>query len=451
MKLILLITVDTLRADHCGFHGYRRNTTPFLDQLAQENVFFRNAYSNGPLTVRSFPSILCSTYQASNKGDITDYNLPAEAKTAAEYLREMGYYTVAFQAGNPFISRYYGFDRGFDEFHDYLFDDREPQSSPVSKVKKLLRPLKIIRNLYSRVKKLSFIGYYLRVLKGSEPFVRAEKINRDLLNWFDKNDKEKVFMWVHYMDVHQPHFYHPRVGEILGINPVSKFREALIWTDINSHDPVPEKRLKTMQDLYDVEVRRLDDEIGSLFKELGDRGLLEDSLFIVTSDHGDEFGEHGGVGHLLKLYNEMLHVPLILADGERSGCVDNTVDLACILPTVLHYLGVEAHDLAGESLTEFIDSDRERTVVSESIEKDPTPHEIISAIKDGVKLIHYFSGSGDELYDLRRDPGEQKNLVGDPEYVGREREILSLIQEHVKSRNPPEKNRVKDALADMKL
>jgi len=152
MQNIVLITIDSLRKDHCGCYGYPRDTTPFIDKISKSGVKFKHPFANGPLTPRSFPSILCGKHIFYGKEDnIQSYFLPKDAETIAQKLRKFGYYTAAFQAGNPFISSFYGYDRGFDFFEDFL-----KGSSECEKIEKSMKSKKKVGE-----KLLSKVGSFL--------------------------------------------------------------------------------------------------------------------------------------------------------------------------------------------------------------------------------------------------------------------------------------------------
>ena len=401
IKNVILITIDTLRADHVGAYGYNKNTTPFLDSLAKENIMFKNAYSNGPLTPRSFPSILGSTYSSISKQDLGSFMLSKKIRLISNELSDNGFETVAFQAGNPFISRYYGYNKGFDNFYDFLFDNDKKSKANKEKFKHKLVKL-ILKNkfIYYFAKKLkrniSKVGYFYflyKIVFGSEPFIRAEKLNKSFFKWLNNRKNNNFFAWVHYMDVHQPHIPNNKYMGMFCKKNISKFKLAKYWSKITEKTVPKDKDLKNMVDLYDAEIRYLDDNLKILFKKLEKEGLRDNTLIIITSDHGDEFGEHGGLGHMLKLYNEMLKVPLlfIFPSGNVSS-IETNVDLMRISPTILDVCGLKKPNyFLANSLKRLICGDKEynNVIISESVDKQDNNSIIISVIKGKYKLIYY--------------------------------------------------------------
>ena len=447
MKNIVLITIDTLRKDHCSCYGYSRNTTPFIDKLSKDGVKFEHAFANGPLTPRSFPSILCGCHIFSGKEDnIHSYFLPKNLETIAQKLKISGYHTAAFQAGNPFISSFYGYDRGFDFFEDFLKDNSECAKIEISqksqnnvrkkifvRLGQILNHSPPIKNVVSNVY-CSYIGFkdykkcLLQVRKNQMPFIRGNKLNEKLSKWLENYDHKKpVFLWMHYMDVHQPHIPKEDICKCLNIPLYSDKVIAKHWTEISNHRVKNSKQINELKDLYDCEIRYVDNCVEKLFNILEKNSInKENTFFIITSDHGDEFGEHGGLGHEMKLYNEMLSVPLIVSgEGSKNyGIYENSLIELRDIPKII---SAEANKDKSIKLSK-------EYVLSQSLRKgDESWVRLISLQNTEFKMIYDTDcETNNEFYFLDHDPYEKHNLIDDNLYTESKDEFTSFIKNFVK-------------------
>jgi arylsulfatase A-like enzyme len=426
-KNVILITIDSLRADHLGCFGYSRNTSPNLDNLAKEGILFLQAISNGPGTRQSFQSILTSTYPLMYGG--YEY-LSDKRTTIAEVLKENRYSTAAFHS-NPFLSRFYGYDRGFDMFDDNI----GVKGLGLNDAKqKIIDKLRTYKKLFVIIKSM----YYF--FKGGElPHATADMINRKAITWM-KTNPDKFFVWLHYMDVHNPFvppYNHLRQFHAHHISRRGMFK--LNNKMFNKPNKISKDELKTLIDLYDGEIRYLDDAIGSFLNELKETGILDSTIIIVTSDHGEEFKEHGGLGHGPKLYDVSLHVPLIVYIPEfmdKNAAIKNLVSLLDIPPTILDLIGIQQNEnFQGTTLVPIIMGQQKSSgVISEvshgenSLKIDPTKRKI-SYRTENWKYIHDEENNRRELYDLQSDPNETKNLIAREREKAKEFE--SVIVDHI--------------------
>lgn len=410
---IILITLDSLRADHLSCMGYTRNTTPHMDNLAKKGVMFTDAVSNGPSTPLSFPSILTSTYPLM----YPDYPKISRARTLiSELLKENGYTAAAFHS-NPYLSRYYHYDRGFDVFEDFI-SGGEREENKVSlklkmKIKDNIKDSPILFHIAQRIYKF---GKNAKVLTMGPtlPYKRAENIKEKVIDWMEKNH-EKFFLWMHFMDTHHPfippkEFYHYTMGELKRV-------EYIYGTSIATPDDI-----KKIIELYDATIKYVDRIIGELFEYLRESHIWEETLIFVTADHGEEFMEHGEIGHMAKLYEELIHVPLIMKGPSLpSGIKINTpVTLMDILPTIMDYLGLyPCSNFLGESFLPLIkNKERHREgILSEALSingKVSTSidigHRLISYRTKEWKYIYYEKNKKCELFNLVNDPKEKENL-----------------------------------------
>jgi hypothetical protein len=287
---IILISLDTLRADHLGIYGYHRNTSPNIDAFAMENIVFENTVVQSPWTLPSHMSIMTSLYPSFH-GVLSSANVLAdEHVTLAELLRENGYQTAAFVDGG-FMRGAWGFHQGFD-----IYDDRE-----------------------AGIKHIIF---------------KAQK-------WLDENKSKPFFLFLHCYDIHSP--YNPP-------SPYNSIFHDFIYTGrtvpsnntlvaaLQDELELTEEDLHHFIALYDGGIRYTDEKIGKFLSYLSNNGLEDHSLIIITSDHGEEFKEHGSVLHNQLYYRPNLHVPLIMhipgypKKGIRVKQLTRSIDL---LPTIL--------------------------------------------------------------------------------------------------------------------
>jgi arylsulfatase A-like enzyme/Tfp pilus assembly protein PilF len=348
---LLVITIDTLRADRLGSYGDERAETPHLDSLARRGVRFENSYTHVPLTLPAHGSLFTGRYPFEH-GVRTNgnYALGAAEQTLAERLQEAGYYTTAV-VGSYILSAKFGLSQGFDEYDDAL-DGGELLRGFSSEV-----PAEVVR----------------------------DKFRRQLTSL-----REPYFAWVHFYDPHQPYRPPPLYGERFADDP------------------------------YRGEIAYVDSQIGALLADLEARDLLERTLVVVTSDHGEGLGQHVEVGHGYLAYEDVLRVPLILTAGDRlrrAEPIRERVRHVDLMPTLLDLLGVEPTSSdSGESLVPLLAQSSnaaraaQRPVYFESMlgrdENNWAP--LTGLMVDGHKFIALPET---ELYDLDRDPEEKQNLA----------------------------------------
>lgn len=371
---IVVLLIDTLRADRLGVYGWARARTPQLDALAKRGVRFQDATSAASWTLPSHASMFTSTYP-SQHGLWQDQRLPESLVTVAEVLRDEGYRTAAF-AERGFLKADHGFARGFERFNSH------------------------VRNC-------------------TETFSVAAK-------WIGER-RTPFFAFVHTYKVHAPHvpsdeFSAGYVREYSGEGTGVSFMRELVE---DRKGPLPSlDAQRYLSDLYDAEIAELDFAVGEFLAELEEAGKLENTLLVVTSDHGEEFFEHGAFSHGASLYQEQLHVPLIVYwKGHMDGGVVAThlvhgVDLA---PTLAAAAGAEAPaSWMGKPLSVEPSEGREVFVPMRLRWADPERigAAAIAIRKGHLKYVSYPAGErvhdahqGPVLFDLRSDPGETSNLL----------------------------------------
>ncbi len=325
---VILLSFDALRADHLGCYGYDRETSPTLDQFAADSIRFKNAYSASSHTREAVPALLTGEYPDT----AIDYTYRLATETIASTLRDEGFATAGFHS-NPFVSRAYGFDRGFDEFDDDLHFGQHKLIALAQ------RALDKLRNRH---------------------YARAGEINERSLSWIDSlHGDEPFFLWNHYMDTHGPYeppgeyetLYHD--DGLSGRDAQSLYRRA-----IKDPDSITDDEQELLIDLYDAEIRYNDAKIGDFLDALRERGILDRSLLIVTADHGDAFGEHGYYEHPRYLHDEITKVPLLVRPpGGADGVVETPTSTLDVAATISAAIGADA-DHEGRSLLDIADKDR---------------------------------------------------------------------------------------------
>ena len=396
---IILIVIDCLRADHVGYFGYTRNTTPYLDELAKSGVVFKNAYSNAPWTKPSVVSMLTSLLP--NEHGAVNYNdaLPDEYVTLGEIMGKLGYETLFFNGGNPWIKQKFNIPQGFQ------------------------------------------IQYHA--------ISRAEELTDNFLSVIRETNK-KFFAYLHYMDAHVP--YHQN-------------RYTLMYTTSNNDDFVPgsityskvEQSMRSgkltaqakeyLEALYDGQVRYVDMNIHRVMNFLKEQGLLDNTLIIITSDHGEEFWDHGNFEHGHSLYNELLKVPLIITGRNLTHKkIDDNIRLIDIAPTVVELAGqaTTSYDFSGKSLMGLMEGKKEeeqRPVFAMGtfynkekfcyIDSGNLKVTLNTGVQTG-KLNRLLPGNQEkpekEFYNLDVDPLEEDSVLTDSEKLELEKKLEAQMR-----------------------
>ncbi|MGI9591398.1 MAG: sulfatase [Myxococcota bacterium] len=394
---IVLVTVDTLRPDHLGVYGYARPTTPNLDRLAADALVFERAQSHAPETRTSFASLLTG-YLPHETHVLRLHPLPAAIDTLAERLRGAGYATLAV-VGNYILrnaERFQegeGWAQGFD-----VYDDDMQQ-----------------RELVRRWPERTAVATVDRAVE----LLRAEP-------------RRPLFLWVHFQDPHGP--YTPPAPHLRELEIEKRPPRPLRANEnLSGRGGIPRHhRLGESLDFhhylnrYDAEIRFFDAQLGRLLAALEEEGL-GDAWLVFTSDHGEGMGEHDFYfSHIGYLYQSLTHVPLILrVPGGPAGRRDDFVQHVDVVPTLLAAAGVAPDPrLRGHGLLDPDAPERSIYAVTNSpIDRDGPKASLVSG---GFKLIRNLMTEQRQLYDLRSDPGEERDLSADP---AQQRILLRLDRE----------------------
>jgi choline-sulfatase len=361
---VVLITLDTVRADRMGFLGSQRGLTPSLDALARQSVVFTHAYSQVPLTTASHATILTGMYPQFHQ--VNDFGVPLakDLPYAPDIFRARGYGTAAFIGAlilDPNTRSAPGFERGFDTY-DAGFHRRRPGEDRYQAIER-----------------------------------RGGEVTSHALDWLNQHSKRRFFVWVHFYDAHDP------------------------------YDPPEPYKSRYASAPYDGEIAYVDSVLGKLLSQLRARGLYQDTLIAVMADHGEALGDHGETTHGIFLYDETIRVPLLIklprerAAGKR---VESRVGLVDVLPTILEAAGIPVpQEIQGQSLLvllkpalpgETTTSKRPPlTVDRPAYAETDYPHRTfgwssLRALRSGKYL--YIEAPHRELYDQSADPKAERNL-----------------------------------------
>jgi hypothetical protein len=408
---IILISLDTLRADHLGVYGYHRNTSPFIDSFGKESIVFNNAVVQSPWTLPSHMSIMTSLYPSFHGVLSTSNRLADEHVTLAEVLRNGGYQTAAFVDGG-FMNGSWGFHQGFDIYDD----DREVG----------------IKHILSKV-----------------------------IKWLDGNKSKPFFLFVHCYDIHSPynppapynsmfHDFTYKGGLVPSNNTLTAARQNEM--ELNEED------LRHFIALYDGGIRYTDEKIGEFLSYLREVGVYEQTLIIITSDHGEEFKEHDSMLHNQLYYRPNLHVPLIMhipghpKKGIRIRELARSIDL---LPTILDIVGLPSLPTAqGKSLLPLIKQygnfihrsllnsvnffKKDRLVSFAETLRNKTDYCWSIITETGHQIISAPTSPNPQLFNILIDPLAQNDTAEGhdaivEQLVTRYKDVYSVITRHKKS------------------
>jgi len=404
MRNIVLITLDSVRADHCSFMGYHRETTPNIDKMARKGLYFKNAISPAPRTLPSMVGIftgkLMSTYVKTDcEAEFWKRNARLNLRsrrTLAEVLSSKGYTTGAF-CPNAYTSRYFGFNKGFDYFQDFLFAKKSHQE--------------IFEKMVGGSKIFSYIRNIRNLILKQEAFKTWESYYEEIIEWISKA-KEPFFLWVFLLDTHLPWLV-PRRFRKWGNFFDMYYLGWKIFKLLNKQNAnIPEKIRRKLINAYDDSIYYADSFIGKLQKDLEDYN----PIFVIHSDHGEEFGERGFYGHYYPhLYEENIHVPLVVGNLDEGREIEKPVSLVNLPEIILNLSN-------SSSLDSFL-SNNSDWIIAKDFDYISKRNVIAVRIKDWKYIMG--QRNVDELYNLRNDPYERMNLVDKyPKLVRVMREIV---------------------------
>jgi len=333
---VVLISIDTLRADHLSCYGYPRPTTPNIDRLAREGTLFARAYSSSSWTIPSHMTMLTSLPPSLHGVDDVGKTLDPARITLAERLRDAGYQTVAFVSG-PTMHAAFGFDQGFDRYENTTaFAAADFTRGDAT------RPTAATRH---------------RSHQDVTGPVVAERVE----GWIDGDARQPFFLFVHLWDPHYDYIPPPPYDTRFDPTWKGDFDFGNVEFNTAIAPDMPARALRHLVALYDGEVASTDAVVGRIIAGLEQRGWLDGTLVALTADHGEEFFDHGGKGHMTTLFEEVLHVPLVfrlpgrVRAARRSDAIVGAVHL---MPTILGIAGVSpGPEAVGKDLSAHLAGD----------------------------------------------------------------------------------------------
>lgn len=433
---ILLIVMDTQRADNISCYGYSQRTTPNIDRIASEGAIFLNNISPGLWTLPSHASLFTGRYVSGHGACVDHEFLPSDFPTMSEVLRKIGYQTVGF-SNNGWVSRRTGIARGFEEFY-------------------------LVKRRIGEVSRFEWFYVDEDVLfeEGEEPDKGSLKTVALTINWIEKRLKKKrpFFIFINFIEPHGPYW------------PPQPFRSRFLPKDVSEEEAKSAVRLRSVYEcidyraeilkltekdwrvqkaLYDGCTATVDDRIGRLYSYLEDKEILDETILIITSDHGDVQGEHPPhIEHHLCAYDELIRVPLIMRypsvipSGLKIKLITQTHDIFPTILDMINYDGKEYREtiqsksflsvLDGESSRRFAVTEYRKPVLQLFLFWRRHPKFDVRRYNYWLKAIRterykyiWHSNGIDELYDLKADPFEKNNLANkEIETVERLRNML---------------------------
>jgi len=408
---IVLITLDSLRTDHCSFMGYHRETTPTIDRMAKRGLYFENAVASSVGTPSSMFSIFTGDYPCVDAME-TNPNLwrkeLRKRKTLAEVLSKNGYLTSAFNP-NVFVSSYFGFNKGFAYFQDFIFKSEGIFS-------------RIYYKILEKVAKSGKRGF-ASALRNVRNLVQKEEIFKPWETYYDfiidwvERAKKPFFLWILLLDTHHPYIAPKKYRK--WSNFFTMWYSNWKLQKVKWENKLSNKEREWLINAYDDSIYYADAFIKRLWDDIKDF----DPIFIIHADHGEAFGEHGIYGHKPFLYEEFIHVPLVIYNADVKGKIEKPVFLKDLGSTILELVGVK-NEFPSRS---FLNGGSD-WVISKVFEYGK--RKIAVRMKDWK----FITGQKkeDELYNLKKDPYEQENLIHDHQDLIKE--MRKIVERHIKQK-----------------
>jgi len=386
--------------------GYHRKTTPTLDWMARKGLYFKNAITSGVGTPTSMVGVFTGDYSYidSEETKFEPWRCElAQRRTLAQVLLENGYSTGAIHP-NVFVSHYYGFNKGFVYFYDFLSENKNMLSRLTMKFRRFSRgKLSILRNL-------------INLMQKEEVFKPWESYYDLIIDWVERAEKP-FFLWVLLLDTHHPYIAPKKFRKGSFLDNVDLILFSRRGQKANWKLNLSEKERRKLIDAYDDSIFYADSFIKKLWGDL----KSDDPIFIVHADHGEGFGEHGFYSHPPYLYEEFIHVPLIIYNADIKGKIEAPVSLLGIAPTILELIGKQ-----NEFIFESILRVRKSWVISKVFKGGKR------RLAVRMKNWKFIVGQKDveELYYLKQDPYEQENLINKHPELAKEMKEIAKI--HIK-------------------
>ncbi len=370
---VILISIDSLRADHLGVYGYAKDTSPAIDGFAARGLAFNDCSSTTSWTLPAHMSMLTGRSLLGHGVISDDRRLSADVPTLAQSFADAGYRTGAIVSA-PYVNSRYGFAKGFDDYDDH--------------------------------------SVHFETNEDSYKSVTAPIVQDAAAGWLERNANGRFFLFLHYWDVHYDYAPGPPYDRMFDPDYAGSLSGEDFYFNPKINKDISARDLEHLLALYDGEIRLVDDYIGRLRDHVEELGIADRTVFVITADHGDEFFEHGRKGHHRTLYEEVLRVPLVISVPglSRPGRkVDGEVSIIDIAPTLLGLAGIpKPRGLEGVDLSSLFSGGNtppSRAVYSE-LYRGGSMNIQISERVNSKKLIHHFKRRQAEAYDLSADPSE---------------------------------------------
>ena len=452
---IILITLDTMRADRLGRKCNGRLLTPNLSEFGLEGRVFTRAVAAGIPTYFSFPPMFRGGL-ALDGGKVI--GLPVGATTFVKELSRRGYKTAAVIASNPYLSHYYRYDAGFDVFDDFYASELEVRSRRERRTSMRIAKRLVGEKGTARLKRAKAMYNYLRQCAGgANPVLhegsRAEEVTERGLALAEEMDGDgPFFLWLHYMDLHG--YYYATQADRRAVMGAStplgdaairwrRFRYVYRWMRqiTRSHEELTDKAIEhnradevTLTGFYDAAMLYVDRCLAPLLDWVKRSGR---TVTVITADHGEQFYDHGKVGHApTSVYDEIARVPLIIhGPGVERGEVNDWVSHSSIPVSILEAAGIESESGSAPSLLSGVPA--AEPVFTETLYRVIVPfprhrfdqHTLLIACRRGPhKYVWREEDGAEQLFDLDSDPGEKENLMGRPDVAGVEAELRAAVR-----------------------
>lgn len=408
----LLVTVDSLRADHLKQYGYRRDTMPALDSLVSDGTLYESAFANAPYTRISIPSFQTSRYLA--------YEDLASSSTVASLLSAADVRTAVVGTQTAIDIGEFGYDETVDLDEDTdskQYHERKIRQQSVTEraryrvneaatwVSQFLQrhDLDTVYNTVKRPYNALFdgSGYHY------QGYTKAEDVTDRAIEWLESAGNDDFFLWIHYMDPHRPYGIHDEDPSYLN-EPVSEDRiRDLMKTAGTNPDAISSAEKRLMQDLYDSDIRYCSRHIERLFDRCRELNVWEELNVFFTADHGEEFEEHGRYFHRNYPYDELMRVPLVVKAPslvDRGDTVTEQRELLDLAPSVCSLYDLDVTDLPFEGRPITEGGSRQVVALGQPHDEDPA----VTVRAEGWKYIR--SRRSKQLYDLSEDPDEKRDV-----------------------------------------
>lgn len=414
---IVLIVMDDVRQDHLSCYGYEKETTPNLNRISNQSVIYSNNISPSIWTLESTTSLMTGTYSCYHNTNWGNLHLDRNLTTLAEFLKSKGYQTTGISNNYGFVSWETGLARGFDQFF-------------------------VVRGLFKTKKNSSYIKTFInRMISKLAQELQLCEYSSSFTNKTAKRHIQKIrrkkppfFLYLHYSEPHFPRNPPRKFNKFVDSNKVNWLLKRKVNQDpvkyLSGQASLTKEDLETLKGLYDGEICYLDQKIGELYDFLKKQNILDDTIFIITSDHGELFGEHNLIEHRYCLYDPLLKVPLIVKypqnnyQGKKVEKLTQTLD---VFPTVAKMLSNNQSNVKKQFqgyslLPEDLEKNSREFTISEylvpQITQNISPKYALSRFDRSLRCIrtpkYKFIWSSDykhEFYNLKKDPNENKNII----------------------------------------